>query len=274
MPSLKEVIDEIKSVSQIAERDLSGWDPRTLQGVQAAKNEAKRKLQTLSLVYRQSLANSVTKVFLVGDVSRVDSFLEQAGDSILAVRGDDLYRQLATAVNKTMDGTRRFGTGQLNRLASSLDDFAVVLGVETFPYPKMDRNHMGTVLPEIEDVLGLVRTIVRNTAGDSVNRIFLEQAISNKALGRTIKESKVTAVIGGLSTIEASALGASLFPGRPVVYVNVDDANPKDLVKSVKSLITKGIKALTGAKAEEEPVTESPEVTIQDPISSNNPDSN
>ncbi len=223
MSKLQALHDKVVETEFLANRELAGWDPRTLPGVQAQKNQAQTELESLRDQYKAELSKRVVKVFVGGDYNHITPILKQITKARgVVVRGDGMYRTIAEEIEKTVDPrARNFTNFQFGRLVSELTEFAQNNGIEELPLPKLDGNLIGTSVFTVEDTLRLVRTAIRNTTEDDLNKIIIERDALNQAADLHLTDDQIPVFIAGLTKEEQTNLDKTLFDGAKSVAVNL-----------------------------------------------------
>ncbi len=234
---LNERLSLYNQTKKMAEADLSGWDRRTIMGVQTAKQQAGKDLEGIRKSYNEGVAKVIAKVFLTGSPEKTAKFAAYAEtEGAIIVDGAGLYRDLATPIEAMIDPRRRtFDTGHVVRLYQELSDFAQKNGIKEMPEPKVDNNDYNGGAPDFNTVVDIVRKSIRRTSEDDLNVLYLQNKILDKALDK--ETTKVTpVVIYGLSQDEIKNLSEKLFPGQPAVTASVDTVDVED-DKSMGTLV-------------------------------------
>lgn len=242
MQTLKELAVQMRNLSEVANRDLAGWDIRTLAGAQTAKRHAQDELARISVDYRNRVAAAANKVFLTGSPASAESVLKALKDEFVVVRGDEIYRTLAKNIERQLSPLKRqFGMGALNQISEDLEILFAELDLSAVPSIRFDPNKLDTTVAEFDDVVAMVRDVVRANFGDDVNRHFIERSVYLTATSRFLDDTSVPVIVTGLIAIEANTLAMALFPGRPSTVINLDDLDKKTVVKTAKALIFKAL---------------------------------
>lgn len=227
---LSEVAKQLASLESEVNVDLVGSDPRTLMGKETRKRMAKQELEVVVNQYNSLVLNHFVKVFITGDLEKVQEFLSSASKAgALVADGRALYEQLATPVDKTLDPRNRYFTaGQMVRLIQEMADLGREYEMRSMMMPRLDGSDYSTSIPTFSDTVNLVKKAIRNTLEDDLNKFYLERDILTKARAARASDKIIPVLIGNLTESEITGLSQCLFNGRPNIVVNLNEVNHDD----------------------------------------------
>lgn len=252
MEKLVNLLSEYKKALNVSEMDLSDWPPQTKPGLEIMKRQAYYDLYDLNKKYQEEVVKGFAKIFLLGDPEKITKFAAFAAtEGALVIDGRAVYLRLADPINKTIDQSRReFATAQVVRLFEELADLARELDIKSLPQPKLDANVTGTMVPDLNAVVDVVKAAVRNSCGDDLNCLYMQRYLGANALRQGVTSAVVPVIITGLDSDEMQSIGTQLFAGQPVITASVDALNVEDdarMLAFVSSLSNKVLKAFKGS---------------------------
>lgn len=199
MENLEALVKEIAETEETANLETDRLDYRVRAAFEMAKREAKDKLEGLKKKYTDAIQQGTLGFFVSGPGAEAFAKIGEEEASTLTIRADALYRRLAEPVEPSLGHTREFGVNQMARFLRGLGDVSRELEVTSLVAPKlMESGHLATY----EDVVAHIRTMVRFTVGDDLNRIFLSREIAKAALAARYSSPVLPVVFIGLADVE------------------------------------------------------------------------
>ncbi len=178
---------------------LDGWDPRTKTSAAIAKRQAADSLEALKNEYRDQVSTRVVKVFVYGESGRVKDmadYLDSKG--AVVVDGQAMYNALAVPVEATIDPrARSFDSHQTLRLRQEYFDMAQILGLSEVPDLKTAQSDYDALMLTPDRTLEAVKKIIRRTAGDGLNQLYLAKKVVNDLLDAEVDANWVPVIITG-----------------------------------------------------------------------------
>lgn len=228
---------DIANYKRIAEADLSGWDSRTAAGAVLQKREAEDQLKQLTAAYKTLIANSVVKVFVTGEGA--EAFASVAKDEgAVVVDGARLYKELAVGVEPTLGSDRSFGNAQLPVLIRVLQQFMTRNNVRSVAQPKLPTLDQDVPAKTTADVVDMCRKAVRNTNGDDLLIVDLQEQVLAACIKAESADTIVPVILTGLTPEETQSCEKTLFGSQPSVSIEAtSDDTAKDLIKDINEKI-------------------------------------
>jgi hypothetical protein len=224
----------IENAAAVANKRLEDLPSSVQGGWATAIAEAKTKLKTLKGEYKSALLRNGVAILLEGDALKISEFVKLVRDEGegLAVDAGALYRRLAEGVEPTFSDSRQWGVQQTYKLTLELKD--VMEGIGLTELPMVDRKVM-PVLPTTEDVANHIRTIVREVAGDELNRLYIEEMALKEAFEIRYTGTLAPVLILNANADEAANLAKSFTQGTTrVTLKEEDEINKKFLYNAFK----------------------------------------
>lgn len=241
--NLKNLLHEIDENRKWAEQDISALPVRTRPALETAVKEAQIRLKDLVDQYQKSVTQNAVGVMVVGPKEQAKQFAELAEETggTFTLDGNLLYYTLATVVDSTLGHTRVFEPANMARLTSAIRDAAVDLGITTMNAPKYREK----LLPTLDDTVALVRDLVREAAGDSMNVLFLRKQLAQGALEQRYTGAVTPVVIVNVTEDEMGGLKPLLPKGSTVASLSSETAVTKEKVIETFQII---VQSARGAK--------------------------
>lgn len=218
------LFDQMAEVEPMATISTDNWDLRTRVSIEATKKEAKEKLTSLKDQFFSMLMQNASIVVMTEGVGAEEVERYSKSQNAIAVDAGALYRVLSESVERVMGKNREYGAFQLTHLTlAAKDAVSAVDGARflTLPNPKE-----AVYLNNEQEVFEFVRQLVRDAGGDVLNKMHLERAIKQKAIGTRYVTNKPMVVVFGAGQDEARSL-SQLFGPRAVVMNEVVEKKTK-----------------------------------------------
>jgi hypothetical protein len=241
MNKLEQLMEQYAEVEQIANQDLSAWPVKTLPGAQMRQRECRTQMEALGAKYKDALLGSAVAIFLDGDQQQTQQFAKVAEGSggTLTISAETMYEDLAKDIEPTLGDRRQFGTSQLGMLVSALTRVGKDLDFRNIPVPQIFDV---TVCREHQDLIALVRNLVRQAIGDDLNAAYIKRAVGEEAIRIRYTRSVAPVVITNATADERTGL-KNVFNGSftiPVTQENTsEDAVLQSLTNIAKTLKSK-----------------------------------
>lgn len=214
---LDQIIENINATKEMASVDMASVPYNNQPSVAIAKMDAETRLKALKDEYRQSVADKVATIFLIGSDGAQQDFArlaEEEGET-LTVTVDAAFRKMAADVEPSIGAGRQFGSTQANQLVRSLEEVGRAAGVEFMPVPRL----MDVVtVKTFEDTVREVRNLVVGQSSKTVGLKYLEYKIADLALEEGFEEKVVPVVITGSTDVrQAHEDMKTIYSGTGVV---------------------------------------------------------
>lgn len=261
MRQLQTIYAEYSNAVKNANIHLESVDNRLMSAFGARKRMAEEKLQDLQLEFWSSVKNSLAGVLIVDTtMSKTKRFIDIAEHimPVVVQTGDALYKDIAKPVIDTMGAgawPRHMDIAQWNALFSVLRDKAESMQCSIFPngqpmlYP--DTGRQIPPFNTLEDVVRIIKGMVRHANGDELNKIYLSNSLAkatfeifpNLDISSDGAPSVIPAILTGIEASEVRGL-ATLFGKGHLVLTDVPrrDAISKDYVLEVFNNLREKIK--------------------------------
>ncbi len=210
MNDLTKLMLGIAEAEKQASINLDAVAPKNLPAMQMAKADALDRIEKLKADYKVFMTGATFTIFTSGtpEDQRTFALIAQQEADVLVVSANDLYMQLAKAVEPTLGDRRTFGTSQLAFLIRSMGDMCRDFKLRDLRTPEIfDLAHPQT----LDELATHIRNIIRISSGDALNKAFLENKIFNQAMEVRYNKSVVPVVVLDAVPGEADALGSTLF---------------------------------------------------------------
>jgi hypothetical protein len=211
--NLSKLLEDIKKTQAIAEHDLtdSPWQTRTAKEI--AKSEAKRDLVPLKAKYLKEFSTKIAKVFVDGTPEQVKLFTELLNkEGATTFTSSNIYRYIAENVAPKLSYGSAFSSSAWVRLMEILGD--VCRTYDVFPHTSPKEPNAPAIRTET-DLVEVVKSVIRESFGDTLNRIYLTSNVLDSALSNRFEKDVAVVIVSGLSEPEKASLMDSLFPGQP-----------------------------------------------------------
>jgi hypothetical protein len=243
--SIEAILKDIQINAEVANRDLTNWDPRTKPGMEAARNSANQKIADLEATYRDVLEEKIVPVFLTGDSTKCQTFANHANaKGYVTVNGQEHYAVIARNVDRTMAGSGRFDLAQVSEFNTCLREVAVDLNISSYNQVNVSGNYIGRGISNFDELQSVVSEIVRSTLGSDLTQIYLHKVVLNQAIQKRLAKGSFVVFIHGVVPSELNDIRAKMYGGRGfVVDVDNEIENKSDydrLLKEFKQLTVEG----------------------------------
>lgn len=260
MNKLQKLLTDLDNEKHFVNMDLSAVDWRTRPSMEMRQNQAKQNAKEIAFEFQKEFINTLAKVFVVGKPEKIDQFrklLKKEG--ALSFSANSMYESIAEVVMPMLNG-EAFGAAAFIRLVEVVHAMSSVTGV----YPDMPlQEPKGAVVHSMEDMVQLVKTVIRQAFGDRLNCNYILNNIANEALAMRYDKNMAVLVLSNLSNEEKAVMLESLFPGQPNFSLEIGDDEEvnKSLVLKIYSKISSTFHKLgklpkTETKSEEKTETE------------------
>lgn len=217
-----DILNELDEVQKTIDVEPNLDSPTYYRARSAWQNniaEAKiRKAALLSELQKELLANGVA-IFLIGPAGHVEEFKRIANEesSVLNIAADGLYQRLAQRIEPALGAKRTFSANENMMLISALREVGIDLKLESLSQPQL----MDVAHPENFDALvDLVRSLVRGSATDELNRVYIEDAVGKEGYAVRYKGTVVPVILTGATAEEIPTLSVSF--KRSANTINID----------------------------------------------------
>jgi hypothetical protein len=181
MRLVEEVLTDIKTYTEVANKDLGAISMAMQAGWQCAVREAKDKLVELRKEYDSAVSSRTVGLFVSGPEDK----LEELGKLVknengLTVNVSLMYEKIADRIWPSIGRTMMFGMQQFTILMDTLRQISIDLDVQ-------DVKPMGykeVCIQTKDDLVSHVRTLVREAVGDKLNAKLIKQTILNHCLNQ------------------------------------------------------------------------------------------
>ncbi len=255
---LFKLIKTIKDNQDLVDADLTEWDWRTRPALEISKSEAKRTLVGLKGQYLKEFTKLTSKVFIDGTPEQVSSFttlLTKEGANVFTA--PNIYEFLADNTAPKLSYGNVFSTAAWMRLTEILADTCRTFDVYPHTPPVEPVN---TAIYSKDDLVDVIKDVVRNAFGDTLNKVYLTSNFLNNALVNKFDKNMAIMVVSGLSENEKASLMDTLFPGQPSFSLSMAAEEVPDkstALKVYRRVHETFIKAAKGKKAAETTKVES-----------------
>ena len=232
MGNFDSILSRINELTNTANQELSGGDPRTYIGRATAKAQAQELLPDALASYMQGLRKVTSAIIVVGDKTAANEFARIAAEEgqTVNVNGAALYERIASELAPTLDASG-LGMNQSSLLDQIVDEIGQSLEVDP-PNVEFTKSHFVTTT---DDMVNAVRDTLRAQLGDVFNLLFIEKEAVRLAAERRYNGSVLPVVVTGLTKDEADNM-AKLFDGNTTV-INVSGTVTTEEVLSAFGIV-------------------------------------
>lgn len=239
---LKALLDDIESAKRDANLDLSGWDPRTVNGMVIRKSQAQEELTNLKKAYFAFITNSVVKVFVTGE--RAHEFAEAMKKDNVVVSATEAYADLAKGLEPTLDRERVFTTSQLGILGRAMQKTMEEHAIRSLMLPSLEPRDLDTPVPTFNDLVDRVKTAMSKTNGQIVATTVTGSKILERALELKVDNTVMAVIITDVPKEEQQSFTSELFGTQPTLTLEATKKKSnEDLIaelnKKIRQLFNK-----------------------------------
>lgn len=231
---LEKLLAKYRDLLIASERDLTEVDAKSRSGHELVKRQALNELAPARTALAEALRRGLAAVFVRGDKELVKDFAsiaENEGPAIV-VACDGLYVRLAKEIEGAMRQDRQWEPSQHARLLDSLAALCTDMGLTNMPAPKFQS---GQSVRDLNELIQLVRKLVREATGDKLNQLVLEREILNAAAKIDYIRNVVPVVVTGASPDEQNGL-AAFFNNRTVTADAIVTVTPEAVLDAFSRL--------------------------------------
>lgn len=240
--NLKDLLKEIMEVEKIARMDPEEYPWPARNGLVGAKKEAQAQLDVLTARYCSAIQGKTVGIFAVGN--NYERFVElarsESASPIAVIYADDMYKQLADRVERSLGKSREFAPNQMSIVLQNLTNLCVDLEIRDFETPRFIESGP---LADTRAVLSHVRNIIRNGLGDDMNRMYIAKQIGKEAVSSRHVASVLPVIVVGLES-EDEASGLNQVTARFGTQVVIPDTVTKEFVLDVFSEVKEKLKGV------------------------------
>jgi hypothetical protein len=236
---LEGVLKDLEAANQLANMDLMQHDWRTRSGMENLKYKSKERVLDLTMEYHKAFSEVVSKVFLncsTEQVAKLGEELERYG--LGAFHSVSLYHNLAEVVKPMLSLGSIFSTAAYVRLVELLGDLGRSHGIVPYNNPTEPVN---VVCNTFDDLVNLVRNVVRASFGDQLNRAYILNTVAGSAIGRKFNGDKAVVLLNNMTPEEIGTFSEGLYPGQPTFNLEIDqgeEINYKSLVGKINTRVS------------------------------------
>lgn len=227
--TLENLLKEIETMKVLANQDPANFNPRSRPGLEMQVRQSKDTLASLKEQYSKELLDNSIGIFVSGTSESVQKFsvvAEKEGNT-LTLDANELYEKLANEIEPSIGNSREFTSNQAMFLLGSLKGISKELGVTEMQAPKL---HEIRVVRTHQDLVSYVRTVLREAAGDELNKLYLSNALTKKALKICYSGSVVPVVIVNAQQDEVNPLSKLFQKGAFNIPIDLEATIDKEYV--------------------------------------------
>jgi hypothetical protein len=212
---VKKLLEQITADELAVAEDLGGWDPRTVIGKQMAKRQAEDRLGGLRAEYKKAVAEAAVGIVLEGSVETQADFAALAEDeaSTITVNANEMYLTIAKKVLPSLGRDQLFTATQSGLMFEAIEEIATNVEAPLALTAPIGTPPFSHVFSE-QECANLIRSVIRKAIGESLNALYLEKQVVEKALSVRYNSNVVPVVITNAVPEEVDGLVKALFAGR------------------------------------------------------------
>lgn len=234
--TMENLVEAYINDTEFASRDLAGWDYRTRNSAEMAKNQARDRLPQIFNNYSQVLSQTTTCFLVYGNDQEYMAFEKQL-DSILKETmfftdsTMSLYEFLSPRVEANMTADREFNVHSLMMLVAEMAILGKELNKISILEPKLD---VVKITPDHEAVLDAIREAIMVNSQYSFMLEFVQYSFTKKALEVGHAANSTIFVLRCRDASEANDLSST--KSVPVDLSSTEDYSKliKDTLKNTK----------------------------------------
>jgi len=227
--NLAKIVERIEEAQKLATFDLTEWDSRTRPGKELQKRQAQERLKELEENYNSELPKSIVKVFLntnAEETAQLVNFLKTK--EIEAIVAPSVYDFITVRVEPALRRDRVFDSGAYIKTIEATSEAA--RGIRNWVLNKEFTEPTHQSVPTKQNLLDVVKGVVRTSFGDSLNAEYVFKNIKENCLStRFCGDYLVVLITDVLSQEELQNMANSLFPNQPSVTMELAQSEKKDL---------------------------------------------
>jgi len=201
MESTKELLEDLVATEKIANIDLEAWDRRTLASITSTRNDARERVEALKKKYCGIVAESTVGIFVLGSKSQEFAKVAEVDGAVTTISAASLYAKLADLIEPVIGDSREFGIIAMGKLVQGLTDVGHEVGIKSMDLPKFNPIKVKDRAALIDHI----RFTVRETLGDDLNRLYLTNAIQEKAYKNKFSGTVLPIVFYDISSTDEAA---------------------------------------------------------------------
>lgn len=233
---LKTMVEKINDLKQKAETELSILAPSVRPAWKLTVAKAKDQLASLRPQYEQELSKLVFGIFLTGDSSAVERFVnlvktENAVGAVVDL--DACYKDLSVQLEKSMGSTRQVKINQTTYMVRRIKDMAreieVELNLRQLEIP------VSAILKDSQEVVDWCKSQVQRFLGHKFMKKTSWNTVVDSALAEGFADTAMPVIFHGGTDAEIREMGAICTKGTYVVELNKDQEITNDfMIKTFK----------------------------------------
>ena len=188
---MEKVLGELVQLTETANTDLANIPYQNRSGVAMAITDAKLRLATIEVEYKEMLHDRAFTLFVFGPAEEQAKFaaIAAAEGGAVVVSAGALYERLAQAVEPTLGAHRQFGGTALGHLIREIEAAARDSGTDRLT--QVPRLRDVAIVKTVDDVAAACKEIVLQDTGTTLNKDYIEhlafkQAFEQERSGKTI----------------------------------------------------------------------------------------
>jgi hypothetical protein len=233
MTSIPELMKQIVAAEPLTKLDPDVGDPRSRIGRETLKHQGEETIKNAKIALREVLRHEAVFVVPVGNEEAVSGFTALAeSEGAVVVSAAALYERLAGAFRPSMAGGINFSGHQEMLLLRELQSVMEDLEIRNMPLVVVPG---GTTVLSDAEAINCVRTLVRHSMGDALNRAFLEEEIFKKVVAARYTGMKVLVVLKSATATEIAGLES----GEDKWTIYAPKVHPSTVEKTVANVLKK-----------------------------------
>lgn len=248
LQELAQLLTRVKHMKDLANLDLTGWDPATRTGMETAKQNAKDSLQALLAKYRAEIYENSAVVFVAGSPGQTEA-LEEAATKMgaVVVEAGRIYRMIAEVIEAKLGPERRLLTDFILDIERQANEACNAFGVNG-SFLRVDTRHYDKPVKDFQALVDIVRETFRTSApeyikplGETVAILSARQEMYGFCERTGLAEIPIAVVVTQLTPDEVAGFQTYFLPGRPFTTLNADSVKNADkaLAKAAQDLLKK-----------------------------------
>jgi hypothetical protein len=240
--NLTETIKELDTAKAASLRDPDLEPPFTRGAVEGSVNAAKNDIVRLRKEVKLLTNATAGGIFLLKSTPEgraQEDFIIIAEDEggAVTVDGGELYQVLTDAVERVManNNSREWRIDITHALMAQLSGLGQRLGI-SYMAGLDTSKYIRSTLPTRDDVLAMVRDIVRKAVGDDLNGLKLQQDIADAVIKAEHVQNVVPVVVINTFPEDIPTLGNYVFGTRFVTATTKETTEKSDVIAVFKHL--------------------------------------
>lgn len=238
MKDISELVAQVLELKEASEVNLLDVDPTVLPGRTALRNSAFQQYLEHFAVLKTVLGEHAGAIFVLGPGADTFAKLAEAQGPALVLDAAEMYRKVAEHWYPTVRVDKVFAIDCVMSMLGGMTQLLAPLGIREIARPDFGK-HFGRQVLDLDDATAVTRDILRETVGDDLNGLYLNNRLVEEAVKAEWDLKVVPVVIVNATKTELEAkdgLAIGLFYGRNIVTHAGEPVGKSEVLQACKQL--------------------------------------